>query len=174
MSCLGVHFSLSNAEVDHLLGIGDDSKRLHHFRQAIEPPYFADQPERLVEDGTAWDAMHRALAEGTLHGEGRYPLNHVVLGGTSLYAGDDFIMRLKALNQVQDVARALPGMTHNEFHRRYRAINAADYGFALSNEDFERTWRVFEKVRLFWLQAADEERFVLFTADGKAEARSPL
>ena len=175
MICLGVHFSLSDAEVDHLLGIGDDGKRLHYFRQKIEPVYFADYPERLVEDGTAWDAMHRALAgEAPSPGESHYPLDHVVLGGTSLFAGEAFIMRLKAHNQVEDVAKAIPAITHSEFHRRYRSINAADYGGALNNEDFEQTWHVFETVRTFWLRAAEEERFVLFTAEGRTDAGSPI
>lgn len=174
MGCTGVHFSLSDAEVDHLLGIGDDSRRLHYFRQKIEPVYFADHPERLAEDGVGWEPMHRVLSEGTFLSEGRYPLNHVVLGGTNLYAGDDFIMVLKARNQVHDVAKALPSVSHHDFHQHYRIVNASDYGHALSNEDFEATWRAFEGLRAFWLRAADEDRFVLFTANGKVEVKSPF
>ncbi|MDQ0394200.1 DUF1877 family protein [Labrys monachus] len=174
MSCLGIHFSLSDSEVDHLLRIGDDGRRLHYFRESIEPLYVAEHPERIAESGTAWDAMHRALAEGTLSGEGRYPLNHVVLGGTSLYAGDDFVMRLKARNQVQDVARVLPAMTHSEFHRRYRAIPTTDHAFIVNNEEFDETWRRFEGVRSFWLRAAEEGRYVLFTANGRIEPSSSL
>jgi hypothetical protein len=36
----------------------------------------------VFESGNVWDAMHRALSDGTLSSDGgEYSLNHVVLGG---------------------------------------------------------------------------------------------
>ena len=40
-----------------------------------------------------------------------------------------------------------------------------DYGFPLTDEDFEYTWNWFNGTREFWKLAAQENRYVLFTAD---------
>ena len=166
MSCLGVHFSLSEEEVQRLRDFQDESKRVEHVHEVIEREYFAQHPERLAESDKAWDAMHRALADGKLTWVGgEYPLNHVVLGGELLYTKPDFIMVLKTPQQVRDVAAVLPAISQSEFRRRYDAIDTDSYGDPLSDEDFGYTWDWFQGVREFWLRAAKEDRYVLFTAD---------
>ena len=166
MSCLGVHFSLSSEEVQQIRAIDDESERVDFLRETIEEEYFANQPDRKAESDKAWDAMHRTLADGELTWDGgEYPLNHVVLGGELLYTDDDFIMILKNPQQVRDVAKALPGVTEAEFRRRYFEIDPDSYGFPLSEEDFGYTWGWFQGVREFWLRAASESRYILFTAD---------
>jgi hypothetical protein len=120
----------------------------------------------MAKEFKAWGAMHRVLADGELTWDGGdYPLNHVVLGGQLLHTGDDFIMVLKTPHQVRDVAAALPGVSEAEFRSRYFAIDLDSYGFPLDNQDFEYTWHWFLGVREFWLRAAREGRYVLFTAD---------
>jgi len=74
-------------------------------------------------------------------------------------------MLLKSPAQVRDVAAALPSITEEEFRRRYFLIDAQSYAQPLSDEDFAYTWEWFKGVRDFWLRAAEEGRFVLFTAD---------
>ena len=165
MSCLGVHFSLSAAEVQRLRDI-DESERIDYVHEMIEEEYFESHRDRLAESDKAWDAMHRALADGQLTWDGGvYPLNHVILGGELLYTGSDFIMVLKTPKQVRDVASALPKITDDDFRRRYYAINAVSYDQPLSEEDFGYTWENFQVVRKFWDKAASEGRYVLFTAD---------
>ena len=60
---------------------------------------------------------------------GEYPLNHVVLAGELLYGETDYLMSLKAPQQVRDIAAALLAITEAEFRRRYFAIDAKSYGF---------------------------------------------
>ena len=74
-------------------------------------------------------------------------------------------MVLKTPQQVRDVAAVLPAISQSEFRRRYDAIDTDSYGDPLSDEDFGYTWDWFQGVREFWLRAAKEDRYVLFTAD---------
>jgi hypothetical protein len=166
MGCLGVHFALSQAEVDALRAIEDEQERVEYLHEVIEETYFEKYENLLAESDKSWHAMHRALADGRLTWDGgEYPLNHVVLGGEILYGEDDFIMSLKTPVQVQEIAAALQAITEAEFRCRYFAIDAADYGFPLTEEDFSYTWEWFQDVRKLYLRAAKQGRYVLFTAD---------
>lgn len=166
MSCLGVHFALEQAEVDSLLLLDTDADRLGYLEQVIEERYFAGPRELVAESDKSWDAMHRALSDGTLAPDGgRYPLDHVVLGGRSLYAGDDYIMSLKTPAQVEDIAAALSLVNHDEFRARYDRIQQADYAGQLGDEDFAYTWEWFASVRALYAMAAVVGRAVLFTTD---------
>jgi hypothetical protein len=164
MGCLGVHFSLSADEVQAFRDI-EESERVDYLSNVVEEKYFAEQPERKAESDKAWDAMHRTLSDGDLAWDGGdYPLNHVVLGGERLYHDSDYIMVLKTPEQVRDVAAAILDMTEPEFRRRYFAIDTESYGLPVDEEDFGYTWGWFEGVHEFWMRAASEGRYVLFTA----------
>ncbi len=166
MGCLGVHFALAKPEVDSLLMLEVERERLDYLQSVLEPRYFAGPRDLLAESDKSWDAMHRALADGTLAPEGgAYPLNHVVLGGRSLYAGADYIMSLKTPEQVEDIAAALSLVTHDEFRARYLGIDAQLYAGRLGDEDFACTWDWFQGVRNLYACAAAVGRYVLFTAD---------
>jgi hypothetical protein len=166
MACLGVHFSLSKEEVQHLRSLEDERERLDHVQSVIEETYMREHPERVAESDKGWDAMHRVLADGDLSWDGGpYPLKHVVLAGEILYTEPDYIMSLKTPQQVQDIAAALPSISLDEFRRRYYAIDVKSYGSPLTDEDFGYTWEWFQGVRDFYIRAASEGRFVLFTAD---------
>ena len=144
----------------------DEQARIDHLQEVIEETYFSDYPDLKSESDKAWDAMHRALADGQLSWDGgKYPLNHTVLGGELLYTDSDYIMSLKTPQQVRDIAAALPAITEEDFRRRYFAIDAKSYGCPLSEEDFRYTWDWFQSVRDLYLRAAKEGRFVLFSAD---------
>jgi len=166
MGCLGVHFALSEEEVGQLRSFSSEQERLEHLQESIEEAYLEEFREFTAESDKAWDALHRALADGELTWEGgTYPLNHAVLGGELLYTQDDYIMSLKDPAQVRDIAGALEAMDRDELRRRYFAIDADGYDSELSEEDFEYTWESFEDVRDLYARAAKEGRYVLFTAD---------
>ena len=166
MSCLGVHFALSEKEVAHLRSLGDEQARLEHLQEIIEEHYLKHEIQFAAESDKAWDAIHRVLADGQLTWDGGvYPLNHTVLAGELLYTASDYIMSLKSPQQVRDIAAALPAITEAEFQRRYSAIDAKSYGRPLSVEDFRYTWDWFQDVRDLYVRAAEAGRFVLFTAD---------
>lgn len=166
MSCLGVHFALTLDEVVLLRELDDEQARLQYLQEVLEETYFGDHPEFKAESDKSWDAMHRTLADGHLTWDGgEYPLNHVVLAGELLYTESDYIMSLKSLQQVRDIASALPAITEDEFRQRYFAIDVESYDTDLTDEDFEYTWDWFQGVRALYLRAAQEQRYVLFSAD---------
>ena len=166
MSCLGVHFALTQDDALALEAIGNDDDRLEHLTEEIEERYFKEAEAYVAESDKSWDAMHRVLSDGTLsRSGGAYPLNHAVLGGTSLYAADDYIMSLKTPAQVRDIAAALAPIDEAEFRRLYNSIDPEDYDGDVSNDDFEYTWGWFVGVRDLYAKASAEGRFVLFTAD---------
>jgi hypothetical protein len=163
MACLGVHFALSEADVATLLDLESDDARLAYVRDVLEVRELGGPGS--AESDKAWDAMHRVLADGELTLEGgEYPLSHVVLGGQSLYDGDDFLMTLKTAAEVRDIAQALRALTETEFRDRYGRLGP-DYDGEIGEEDLAYTWRWFQGVRDLFLQASDSGKSVLFTAD---------
>ncbi len=166
MSCLGVHFALTEKEVAHLRSLEDEQGRLEHLQEVVEEHYLNDEKQFAAESDKSWDAMHRALSDGeTSWDGGDYPLNHTVLAGELLYTQSDYIMSLKTPQQVRDIAAALPGITEADFRRRYDAIDPNSYGFPLTDEDFHYTWDWFQGVRDLYIRAGQAGRFVLFTTD---------
>jgi HEPN domain-containing protein len=110
--------------------------------------------------------MHRALTDGRLTWTGgSYPLDHVVLAGELLYTQGDYVMSLKSVAQVKDIAAALARLTREDFERRYRAIDPKEYGDPLTTEDCESTWEWLQRVRALYERAARAGRQVLFTVD---------
>lgn len=166
MSCLGVHFALSEEDVNTLRAIDDEQERLSHLQDNLEEHYLAEPGTYAAESDKAWDAMHRALADGHLTwAGGQYPLNHAVLAGEILYTSNDYIMSLKTPKQVGDIAAALNDMTEGEFRTRYNKIPAGEYDAELGDDDFEYTWIWFQRVCELYRRAAAEGRYVLFTAN---------
>jgi hypothetical protein len=166
MSCLGVHFALTEDEAKSLCAIEDEQERLSYIVEDLEDRYLAEPATYAAQSDKAWDAMHRTLADGYLNWDGgQYPLNHVVLAGELLYTADDYIMSLKNPAQVRDIAAALEGMTENDFRERYNRIPASNYDAELGDADFAYTWSWFQHVRELYRRAAAEGRPVLFTAD---------
>ena len=166
MSCLGVHFAITQDEVESLKRITDDRGRVDYVQEVIEENYFANHKQHLAQSDKAWDAIHRALADGELTWDGgEYPLNHVILAGDLLYTHSDYIISLKDPSQVKDIAAALPAITEAEFRTRYFAINRSSYDMHLSEEDFGYSWESFLPIRDLYERAAQEGRSVIFTAD---------
>ena len=166
MSCLGVHFALTDSEIKKLKSILDEQDRLDYLKEVLEEKYFDGEKKYAGESDKAWDAMHRTLSDGELTWDGgEYPLNHVVLAGELLYTGDDYIMSLKNPSQVKEIAKAIEKISEGDFRKKYFKINPEGYGFELTEDDFEYTWDWFQNVRKLYERAWLENRYVLFTAD---------
>jgi hypothetical protein len=166
MSCLGVLFSLSEKEVIKLKKFGSGGDRLVYLQEEIEEIYFDKYPKRVAELDKSWDALHRALTDGKLaYSNGSLPMSHVILGGEILYFEDDYIMTLKAPEQVRQIAAEINNIDEKHLKNGYNKIDSNEYGFPLSDEDFEYTWYWFNSSKEFWKLAAAENRYVLFTAD---------
>jgi hypothetical protein len=164
MGCLGVHFALTAGDVAALRAFGSDKERLQYLTEELEERELAG-PWSCETDKT-WDAIHRCFASGSLDPTaGEYPLNHIILGGESLYSADDYIMSLKTPGQVAEIARDIASITKEQMKSRYDKIDPNDYGMPLSDEDFEATWGWFGELVSLYHSAAEGERFVLFTAD---------
>lgn len=166
MSCLGVHFAITDEEVKKLKAFHTDSERLEWLQEFIEEKYYEEYPDLKAESDKAWDAMHRLLSDGDLsYYEGPEPLRYTVIGGEPLYSEDDYIMSLKTPQQVKILASALPVITKDEFRGRYDKMDEIKYGYPKSDEDFEYTWGWFKDVVVLFQRAAQDGRYVLFTAD---------
>jgi len=165
MACRGVHFSLDEQTVLALKAIGDDEERLQFLQEQIEEEYFSHHPEWLAETDKAWDFIHRVLTDGELDwNNGTYPLNHVVMGGESLYSESDYIISLKTPRQVGDAAIELRRITEASFREKFLQLDESVIEHSYE-QDFEYSWYWFQSLRDFWLRAADEGRFVLFSVD---------
>lgn len=165
MSCLGVHFALTEEQVSALKSL-PEPQRLDFLSEELESHFFEEAPEYKAESDKAWDAIHRALTDGEIaYDNGQYPLSHFILGGEILYTADDYIMSLKTPEQVKDVAKAVSPLTKEEFRRHYFKIDPKSYGVEVNEEDFEYSWNWFTEVRELWQRAAEAGRYVLFTAD---------
>ena len=68
MSCLGVHFALTEKEAAHLRSLTDERALLEHLQEVIETTYFEQHSDLKAESDKSWDAMHRSLAGGQLSG----------------------------------------------------------------------------------------------------------
>jgi hypothetical protein len=166
MSCLGVHFALTESEAIKLKSFKDDSERLDYLQCEIEETYFSDHEEFIAESDKAWDAMHRSLSDGQLsYYDGPHPLRLAVIGGDPIYAKGDYIMSLKTPKEVADVASALAKILKEEFRKKYDAMDAKAYGCPKNAEDFEYTWKWLTGVGAFYQRAAAAGRYVLFSAD---------
>jgi hypothetical protein len=166
MGCLGVLLSIDDEVVDKLRSFDDDEELVEYLFEELEETYFEKYPEWVAELDKSWDALHRCLTDGILNlDNGTYPLNHVILGGEQIYEDEDYIMSLKTPQQVKDVADALKNISKEHLKSAYFKMEAQSYGSPMSNEDFEYTWHWFTRSIDFWNRAAEQNRYVLFTAD---------
>jgi hypothetical protein len=166
MACRGVHFALTDSEAKALLACEGDEARIEYVQERIEAPFFDGQPERLAETDKAWDAMHRALTDGSLKcHEALFPATHLVLGGQPLYQGRGYIMSLKSPTEVHAVANFIEGITKGTFRARYDLLDPEDYEGEKDDDDFEYTWQWFTELRDFWTRAHENGHHVLFTVD---------
>jgi hypothetical protein len=165
MGCLGVHFALDDEQVATLKSMGDDDERLDYLSEVIEEEFFESLPDRKQETDKAWHGIHRALTDGDFElDNGDYPLSHVIMGGESIYDGDDYFMILKTPQEVRDIATALNGFTKERLRAGYDEIDEDNAGWTIGDQDFEYTWHWFEQLIGFYQRAAAGRYWVMFTA----------
>jgi len=120
----------------------------------------------LLECGQAWDPIHRALTGGTLSPDaGEFPLDHCVLGGRQLHAGDGFDAIMIRPDIVPHVAQALHELKREEFHARYMTIDPADYGKQPNEAESDQAWGKLKSIRQLFEEAGNEHAAVLFTVE---------
>ena len=66
MSCLGVHFALTEDEVKRLCAMEDEQERLTYIVEDLEERYLTKPATYAAQSDKAWDAMHRTLSDGYL------------------------------------------------------------------------------------------------------------
>jgi hypothetical protein len=128
MAARGVHFSLSDAEVQELKSRKSDDDRLEYVQENIEKNFFENRAQDLAETDKAWDAIHRCLTDGTLRRATGQPLEIVILGGRPFYSGSDYMMTLKNPDEVRAAAPLLAAISKSSFRAAYDRIDGRDYG----------------------------------------------
>lgn len=162
MGCRGVLFAISDVTVASLLAAKSDED-IMEILESIEEEW--DDPF-VAETDKAWDAMHRALSDGSLNpAGGSPPLNRAILGGKHLHHGDEYIVALVTKDEVLAVARALASIDDAEMRRRYEQLVPRDYDAGYGDDDREYTVENFRDVANLYQRAAKAGRAVIFTVD---------
>lgn len=160
MAGRGVHFALTEDELGELLSRSTDEDRLEHLQEEIEETLFETAKDRVCETDKAWEGIADVLGATGLDAEAA---DLSVLGGERLYDGDDYVMTLRSVSEVERVAAFLDGFTEVSFRcawekRPFRAPSSP-------SGDFGYLWENLEDLRTFYRRAADRGLCVLFTVD---------
>lgn len=162
MGCRGVLFAIDDVTLAALLAAASDRE----VREVIERVEQGWDEEFLAETDKTWDAMHRALSDGSLDPRaGEYPLCRAILGGEHLFRGIDYIVSLVPKAEVPEVAAALAAIDDDEMGRRYDRLVPRDYPAEYGDDDREATVAYFRAVAELYERAARAGRAVVFTVD---------
>jgi hypothetical protein len=162
MGSRGVLFAIDDDTVAALLAASSDDDVME-IVESIEEDW---DEQYLAETDKAWDAIHRALGDGSLDPEGgSSPTKRAILGGQHLHGGDDYIVALVTRDDVPAVARALAAIDDAELRRRYEQVVPRDYAAEYGDEDREYTVAYFRAVADLYARAAKAGRAVIFTVD---------
>lgn len=160
MAGRGVLFAIDD---DELASLGDakNDAEVQALVNGIEARW-----EQACELDKAWEGIHRTLTDGRFHREakGALMVPGAILGGTLLVESEDAIIVVKAADEVHQIAKALSAWDRGRFRSGYFRIDQSEYG-DLEEEDFEYCHAWFERMRAFFVEAAQEERAVVFSAD---------
>ena len=151
MPCRGLYLALTPDQEPRLLACLSDDEVIA-LVQEIEEEW---DEEHLCQTDKAWDAIHRVLGDD----------ERVVLGGKSLYEGDEYIVTYLTASDVAQLAPQLQPIPEEWFRERYFALKASDYADFVSEEDFGYSWEYFQCIRKFFQQSAQQNRPIIFTVD---------
>ncbi len=62
VSCLGVHFALTEKEAAHLRSLTDEQARLEQLHEVIETTCFEQGPDLKAESDKSWDGIIQRIA----------------------------------------------------------------------------------------------------------------
>jgi hypothetical protein len=162
MGCRGVLFAIDDATTERLLAAKSDDDVLE-IVESIEEEW---DESFLEETDKAWDAMHRALSDGSLDPSGgSFPLNRAILGGKRLHRGENYIVSFVPKDEVPTVASALASIDEVAMRQRYDQRVPRDYAAEYGDEDREYTVEYFRGVVDLYARAAKAGRAVIFTVD---------
>jgi hypothetical protein len=162
MASLGVLFAITPATARKLLAASAEGEVM----EIVEELEEEWDDDFVMETDKAWDAIHRALSDGTLDDDGgEYPLNRAILGGRHLDTGASYVVVLVPKKEVPDVAKALAAIDEKAFRDRYERIIPKDYAPEYGEEDLAYSWSNFVDVAKLYDRAARAGRAVIFTVD---------
>lgn len=165
MAGTGYHLLLNREDAKRLFAQPNPQAMRDFVRQLAQSPDYKKRG-RALELGAVWKPLQRCLTDGTLDPTaGDPPLNNCMLGGRSLYAGDDAYLTFVRPDMTPYVAEALTEVKYDDLHGNYWKMNAEEYGQPLSEKDFERVWVQFQLLRDFFDFAAGDLSAVAFLGD---------
>jgi len=164
MACRGVHFAITDEDLEALRAAESDEDLIEVIQEEIEERWEKAQGF-VCETDKAWDAIHRCLTDGRLEFEnGSEPLSLCILGGEQLHSGDDYIVSLVPHPKLRSLADALAKVTPEFIRERYLEL-PDDYEMEKSQEDCQYTWDWFSDLPAFFDRAEKAGRHVIFTVD---------
>ncbi len=160
----GCHIALGREHAKRLFGIKEDQEILK-FLEELKASKEMKKSGRLLDSGTAWDALHRCLTEGELDpAAGDFPLNHAVLGGKQLHKGPEYTAVLIRPDMTRFIADALAEVDEADFRKKFFALNRDSYKQPIGEKEFTQVWIVLQDLQVFFEAAADNLEAVVFTA----------
>lgn len=168
MASRGVHFALTNAEREHILGLETDEEKIDYLQESIEGAW---DEKHLQESDKAWLLIHRCLTddqdtEDSFEPEaGALPLKLLVLGGRQVLQDEsEYLFRLIESSQLAELARALEAIDQQTFRAKFDAFCSND-GKGFGPPAFEYAWGYFQDLREFVKRVDGTGRSILFTVD---------
>jgi hypothetical protein len=159
----GYHIALGRDHAKRLFGLKEDQAILKFLEELKASPEMK-KSGRLLDTGTAWDAMHRCLSEGELDPTaGDFPLNHAVLGGKHLHQGDDYAAVLVRPDMTRFIADALAEVDEDEFRKKFMALPPS-YQQPRGEKEFIEVWLALQNLKVFYEAATENLEAVVFTA----------
>lgn len=169
MACRGVHFALKKGQEEKLLSLETDAEVMEYVQEELEEAW--DEPW-VLETDKAWDAIHRCLTDGSLQSKGNDIREKCILGGRSLYEGDDYIISYITADDVRAVSEVIEDIDEQTFRGKFFGLkkkflwfDRTDYQGPLDEDDFEYSRANFEELRVFFKKAADAGYAMIFTVD---------
>ena len=165
MSGEGAYIVLKREDSRQLNGLTED-EAVRRFTTELRRSKKYQDEGWVLECGTAWNAIHRCLTEGTLDpNAGEFPLNCCVLGGRRLYRGTGFEAVLIRPDIVPHVAMAVRDVKRSDLHERYFKLDPNDYGQQPSEKEFDLIWNTFRQIQQLMDEAGELRAAVLFTVE---------
>lgn len=165
MSGQGAYIVLKRDDARRLNGLTDDDA-VRRFVTELRASKAYRAEGWMLECGTAWNAIHRCLTEGTLDPRaGEFPLNCCVLGGRRLHQGEGFEAVLIRPDIVPHVADAVREVKCAPFRERYFRLDPHDYGHPPNEKEFDAVWNTFRQIQQLMDEAAELRAAVLFTVE---------
>ena len=170
MACRGVHFALTDEQLQGLLAAPSDEAKIEFLQEKIEGAW---DKENLVETDKAWEAIHRLLSEEELEpneipeGSSEDPLALVILGGKPILEDEmesAYIIRLIEPRHLPAIASALATIDQAEFGTRFdKHCRPIEEDF--DDEHLAYAWAWFKDMREFFNKVGGGSRTVIFSVD---------